>query len=470
MPQQIINNETPGLLFSKFDLSEKLKKALLDAKFETATPIQQSCIPIGLAGHDLIGCAQTGTGKTAAFLLPLISHLEKNPNRTALIMAPTREIVHQISDATRIFLKYLPDMKVVTIIGGARMSSQLMGLARRPRIIVGTPGRLNDLIARGKIDLRNCQNLILDEADRMLDMGFAPQIDQIIKHVPTQRQTWMFSATMAGPVEKLAKTYLKSPQIISVGEKETAPDKLNQKVIVTSMDKKENDLMDELNLRKGSVLIFAQTQRRVEKLGYRLKDFGFSAEMIHGGRTQGQRFRALKLFKDGEVNILVATDVASRGLDIGNICHVINYDLPSNPEDFLHRIGRTARNGKDGDALTLVLPNEGEDFSKIKKYFKNCEIVGHLPEYSRGGGGGGGGFRKKRYGNSSSSNSGGGGRRFGSSSGGSRSGSRSNSSSGGSRSGSRFGGAKSSPSGSSNSSGGSRFGSGKAPSSRPARY
>lgn len=394
--------------FDSFELSSTLKKSLKEASFETATPIQAATIPLGLERHDIIGCAQTGTGKTAAFLIPAITFLENNPDDVALIMAPTREIVQQITESARVFLKNHPQMRIATVIGGARMDRQLNALARKPRIIVGTPGRLNDFIARRKIFLNTCHTLVLDEADRMLDMGFAPQIDTIIKVLPKNRQSVMFSATMAPAVEKLAKTYLQNPKFVSVGQKETAPDALKQKIIITSVEKKEDTLIDELNGREGSVLVFAETQRRVEKLCYKLRDFGFEAESIHGGRTQGQRFRALKSFREGEVNILVATDVASRGLDIGNISHVINYDLPSNPEDFLHRIGRTARNGKDGDALTLVLPADFQEFKRIKKYLKNCETIGEFPEGveflpqmgSRRRRGGGGAPRGRSFGNS----------------------------------------------------------------------
>lgn len=407
----MISTETRS--FESFDLSPALKKSLSEASFETATPIQSATIPLGLERHDIIGCAQTGTGKTAAFLIPAITFLEKNPNDVALVMAPTREIVQQIADSARIFLKNHPEMRIATIIGGSRMDRQLNALARKPRLIVGTPGRLNDFLARRKLHLNTCHTLVLDEADRMLDMGFAPQIDIIIKALPKNRQSVMFSATMAPPVEKLAKTYLNNPKFVSVGQKETAPDALKQKVIITSVEKKEDLFIDELNARKGSILVFAETQRRVEKLCYKLRDFGFQAESIHGGRTQGQRFRALRAFRENEVNILVATDVASRGLDIGNIEHVINYDLPSNPEDFLHRIGRTARNGKDGDALTLVLPADYQEYKRIKKYLKNCETIGEfeagvefMPQMGsrrrRGGNGGG-----RRFGG------GGGGRGFG---------------------------------------------------------
>jgi superfamily II DNA/RNA helicase len=422
----MISTETRS--FDSFELSPALKKSLAEASFENATPIQAATIPLGLERHDIIGCAQTGTGKTAAFLIPAITFLEKNPNDVCLIMAPTREIVQQITETARIFLKNHPEMRLATIIGGARMDRQLNALARKPQIIVGTPGRLNDFLARRKLHLNTCHTLVLDEADRMLDMGFAPQIDIIIKALPKNRQSVMFSATMAGPVEKLAKTYLNNPKFVSVGQKETAPDALKQKIIITSLEKKEDILLDELNSRKGSVLIFAETQRRVEKLCYKLRDFGFLAESIHGGRTQGQRFRALKCFKDGDVNILVATDVASRGLDIGNIEHVINYDLPSNPEDFLHRVGRTARNGKDGDALTLVLPADFHEYKRIQKYLKNCEVIGafekgveFMPQMGsrrkRGGGGGG-----NRFSGGGRSFGGGGGGRSRSSGGDSRSG------------------------------------------------
>ncbi|MEZ4814136.1 MAG: DEAD/DEAH box helicase [Bdellovibrionota bacterium] len=457
----MISNETRK--FASFNLSAKLNKSLEEAKFENATPIQAACIPLGLERHDIIGCAQTGTGKTAAFLVPAIDFLEKNPNEIALILAPTREIVYQIAEAARIFLKNHSDIRVASIIGGARIANQLNVLAKKPRLIVGTPGRLNDFLARRKLHLNTCHTLIFDEADRMLDMGFAPQIDEIVKHVPKQRQTVMFSATMAPGVEKLAKTYLNNPKFISVGQKETAVDALKQKVIITSIEKKEGTLLEELNGRTGSILVFAETQRRVEKLGYKLREFGFLAETIHGGRTQGQRFRALSRFKTGDVNILIATDVASRGLDIGNISHVINFDLPSNPEDFLHRIGRTARNGKDGEAVTLVMQADYADFNRIKKYFKNCETIGKFDEgveflpqmgsrRKRGGGGG-----RPSFGRSSSRGS-----RSGSSSGGGYSGR----SSGGGGGRSSFGrpGARSAASGSS--SGGSRSAGSR--SSRPA--
>jgi ATP-dependent RNA helicase DeaD len=405
--------EKPTSGFAKFGFSRNLNRALEASNFLTPTPVQEAAIPVGLEGRDVLACAQTGTGKTAAFLLPIISHLEKNLHDTALVVGPTREIIQQSTEAARVLLQFLPSIGVCSIIGGGRMDRQLKALQKRPRLIIGTPGRLNDFIARRKVNLSACRVIVFDEADRMLDMGFAPQIDQIIKFAPKERQTMMFSATIAPPVEKIARSYLKDAKFISVGPTETAPELLRQKVIITTLDKKEDVLRDELNKRKGSVLIFAQTQRRVEKLGYVLREYGYNAETIHGGRTQGQRFRALQSFRDGDVNILVATDVASRGLDIGTICHVINYDLSGNPEDFLHRVGRAARNGKEGDALTLLTQADFSEYRRIKKYMgDDCEIVGEFAHGSghsgggsksggrprRFGGGGGGGARRKKFG------------------------------------------------------------------------
>jgi ATP-dependent RNA helicase DeaD len=391
--------------FEQFSLDPEILEALKRAGYTEPTPIQAATLPIAIAGKDILGCAQTGTGKTAAFLIPLMMHLRKNPEEYGLVLAPTREIAIQICESARSLARFATDLHGCVLIGGSPMMMQIRNLQRGPKLIIGTPGRVFDHLSRGTLNLKNCKFAVLDEADQMLDMGFAPQIEKVLGQTSRDRQTLMFSATVPPAIEKLTMKYLRKPERISVGQREKAVDTLKQKVIVTTPAQKDEALRDEIKNRQGSILVFTQTQWKADQLSYRLQEEGFNANAIHGGLSQQQRFNALRRFKSGQISILVATDVASRGLHIDNISHVINYELPTCSEAFLHRIGRTARNGKDGEAVTLVDNNDYFAFRRIEPYLKNCEIVGEF--IRRGGKSAGGGARGGSRGGGSRSGSGG---------------------------------------------------------------
>lgn len=335
--------------------------------FHTPTPIQAEAIPIALAGNDLIGCAQTGTGKTAAFSIPIITQLLANRNEIALILVPTRELAAQVSEVIKNLTLYSPDLRSVSLIGGVPMNPQIKALKRGVRIIVATPGRLIDHLRQRTVSISNTGILVLDEADRMLDMGFAPQLNEILRFLPKSRQTLLFTATLPPETEKLAEKYLLEPKRVSIGAPSKAAPKIDQKTREVTHQQKNETLLDELNSREGTVLVFARTQSRTDRVARYLESFGVSVARIHGGRTQGQRNRALDGFRDGSFRVLVATDIAARGLDIDHVAHVINYDLPMVAEDYIHRIGRTGRNGRSGEALSLITHEDRLNWRAIQK-------------------------------------------------------------------------------------------------------
>ncbi|MDC0473010.1 DEAD/DEAH box helicase [Pelagibacteraceae bacterium] len=345
-------------------LSLKLEKTLMDSiaviNFKTPTPIQAKAIPVALEGKDILGTAQTGTGKTAAFGIPLVNFLLKTKKDTALVMTPTRELATQVMQ-TMSSLVGKGNIRTALLIGGDSMQKQLRQMKRNPRLIVGTPGRINDHLERRTLDLRNTSFLVLDESDRMLDMGFTPQINQVLRTVPKKHQTLLFSATLPNNIIRLAEKYLNDPARISVGSTSSPIEKIKQEVIRVKDGDKYNQLIKEIYNRQGSILIFVKTRRNAEKMVKRLKYDSHDADAIHGNLRQNKRDRVIKAFRNNHFRILVGTDVASRGLDIPAIKHVINFDLPQVPEDFIHRIGRTARAGAEGSALSFV---GGEDRSK----------------------------------------------------------------------------------------------------------
>jgi ATP-dependent RNA helicase DeaD len=354
--------------FKDLSLPESLNRALAAMNYQTPTPIQAQAVPVALTNRDLIGCAQTGTGKTAAFSIPMIVHLLKAPRKNALILVPTRELAQQIDEVIKELTKFCPEVKRAVLIGGAAMNPQIKALWNKPRIVVATPGRLMDHVRRGSLSLMNSEILVLDEADRMLDMGFAPQLNEILRYVPKHRQTMLFSATLPAEIQKLAMKYLKDPVKVAVGPISQAAPKIVQSMVQTTIGAKNGLLMDELNTRVGSVIIFARTKRRTDKLARFLTDAGYKAGRIHGDRTQKQRTDAIDSFRKGKFRILVATDIAARGIDVPHIAHVINYDLPMVPEDYIHRIGRTARAGAEGQALSLVTPEEKSLWKDIARF------------------------------------------------------------------------------------------------------
>lgn len=343
----------PEHAFSDFPISDRLKKNIADKGYTTPTPIQDKAIMHVLHGKDVVGIANTGTGKTAAFLIPLIEKVLKNKSENILIMVPTRELAIQIEEELRGFVKMLPIFSV-TCVGGAPIGRQIKALAYKNNFIIGTPGRLKDLVERKCIKLETFGTVVLDEADRMLDMGFIADMRFLMAKMKKERHTLFFSATMSREIEGLINDFLKDPVSISVKTRDTS--KAVDQDIVRVQKEKKVDMLHDLLVDKefSKVLVFGRTKHGVEKLSRMLKERGFKAESIHGDKNHSRRQSALKAFKDEKVQILVATDVAARGLDIPDVTHVINYDVPENYEDYVHRIGRTGRGGKTGKALTFI--------------------------------------------------------------------------------------------------------------------
>ncbi len=354
--------------FEEFSLSTGLLRALEAMKYSIPTAIQIKAIPLGKTGRDVIGCAQTGTGKTAAFGVPMISTLLQAPAKTALVLAPTRELAAQIVGVLDQLCRYQPNqLKTALVIGGVPMPRQIRALVGSPRIIVATPGPPIDPPQQRTISLSQLQILVLDEADRMLDMGFEPQLRQILRHLPQQRQTMLFSATMPAQILSLAAKFLKDPVRVDAGPLSKPVDKVEQQVLRTTHAGKNDALISELLARRGSVLVFARTKARTDRVARMLDRLGHDVDRIHGDRSQSQRTKAIEGFRAGKFRILVATDIAARGLDIPHIEHVINYDLPQCPEDYIHRIGRTARAGASGFALAFVTPEDEAQWRQIKR-------------------------------------------------------------------------------------------------------
>ncbi|WP_320198399.1 DEAD/DEAH box helicase [Agrobacterium sp. rho-13.3] len=363
--------------FNELGLSEKLVAGVTQLGYTTPTPIQEKAIPLLLEGRDMIGLAQTGTGKTAAFGLPIIEMLLKIQDRPAnrtcrtLILAPTRELVNQIGDSLRSFVRKTP-LKINQVVGGASINKQQLQLEKGTDILVATPGRLLDLISRNAISLSKVTFLVLDEADQMLDLGFIHDLRKISRMVPPGRQTLLFSATMPKAIADLAGSYLTNPVTVQVTPPGKAADKVEQYVhFVVGKNDKTELLKKTLNENPDSrSIVFLRTKHGAEKLSKYLEHIGFKVASIHGNKSQGQRERALKGFKDGEFKVLVATDVAARGIDIPAVTHVFNYDLPEVADAYVHRIGRTARAGLDGIAIAFCAPDETRLLHDIEKLMK----------------------------------------------------------------------------------------------------
>lgn len=351
--------------FSTLGLPQQLEDSLKRMKFATPTPIQAKAIPIALKGRDILGSAQTGTGKTAAFGIPLIERLLTNPKITALVMTPTRELATQVQKALLEMLGHGTGIKSALLIGGDSMYRQLNQLKGRPRLIVGTPGRITDHLERRSVHLRDCGFLVLDETDRMLDMGFGVQIDRILKHMPKERQTLLFSATLPPYIVEISKKYLHMPERIAVGDVHSPIENIKQEMVKLNAAEKYKALSEHLSRRDGSIIVFVKTKHGADRMATKLQRDGHKAEAIHGDLKQSKRDRVIADFRDKEYRILVATDVAARGLDIPHIEHVINYDLPQVAEDYIHRIGRTARAGKTGEAVIFVTPEDGVKWKAI---------------------------------------------------------------------------------------------------------
>jgi len=344
----------PQNRFANFEIVEALKQNIANKGYSQLTPIQDKAILPILEGRDLIGLATTGTGKTAAFLIPLINKIYTDRNQRVLIVTPTRELAGQINEELHILARGM-DIYSSLVIGGTDIHRQISDIRRRPSVVIGTPGRLKDLIERGALHLEDFQTIVLDEVDMMVDIGFIRDVKYFISLLPRQRQSLFFSATIPPKVREILDAFVTDPVTVSVKKQDTA-ENIDQDVVkVASHDQKLSQLHDLLNKEGFSkVLIFGRTKHGIEKLNRQLTDRGFRVGALHGNRTQGQRQRTLKSFKQDEISILLATDVASRGLDIDNVSHVINYDLPETYDDYIHRIGRTGRMNKKGTALTFV--------------------------------------------------------------------------------------------------------------------
>lgn len=340
--------------FSDFAFEQVLHDNLAAKGFETPSPIQDQTINLALQGRDIIGIANTGTGKTAAFALPILQSLITEADSRALVIAPTRELAQQIETECRSLGKG-SGLTGALLIGGTGMGTQLRDLRHNPRIVIGTPGRIKDHLERGTLKLENFNYIVLDEVDRMLDMGFVDDVTEILRQLAPRRQSFFFSATMDRRVENLIQTFANEPETVAVKTGETS-DNVNQDVVrfvspYEKLDKLHDILLSE---QVAKAIVFDETQRNVEKLSIELANRGFKVDAIHGGKSQGQRQRALDRFKKSQVTVLVATDVAARGIDVADITHVINYTQPQSYQDYVHRVGRAGRAGKIGHALTFV--------------------------------------------------------------------------------------------------------------------
>lgn len=393
--------------FASLNLPAALAKALVRMEYKTPTPIQAASIPLAMAGRDILGTAQTGTGKTAAFAIPIIARLLSTPRGSAIVLLPTRELAVQVMGIMKQLLEGQSAIKAALLIGGESMPPQLRALSARPRLIIGTPGRIIDHLKRGSLMLHDAGFLVLDETDRMLDMGFGVQLEAILPYLAKQRQTLMFSATMPKEIVALSAKYLVNPERVSMGAVSKPVQNLVQEVVHMEESEKYTRLVKELQEREGSIIVFVKTKRSADKLTARLSAHQMNADAIHGDLRQHQRDRAIRDFRAGKTRILIATDIAARGLDIPHIRHVINHDLPQCAEDFIHRIGRTARAGAEGACVSFVTREESRKWVAIERLL-NPDAARKMPMPPREGGkpagkrkrfgGGGGGYKGKRTG------------------------------------------------------------------------
>ncbi len=374
--------------FTALELPIPVKKALAHQNITTPTPIQAEAIPHAMAGKDVVGLAQTGTGKTLAFCLPLVTALDKEEfkDASALILAPTREIAIQVTEVIKhLTAKMTGRWHPVLVIGGVGMQPQIDGLKKQPRFIIATPGRLVDHMREGHAQLDHVKFLVLDEADRMLDMGFAPQLNEVLRGLPSERQTLLFSATFPNEIADISRKYLRDPVRVEVGPGHSRPvDSVTQVTKEMNEDDKLPTLLEALNERQGTVLVFVRTKHRADRISRQLEKHGHAAGRIHGDRSQAQRQAALSAFREGKMRILVATDIAARGIDVPDVGHVINYDIPNVPEEYIHRIGRTGRAGATGQALSFLTPEVREEWRAILKLidpelYKNTPKVANAP-------------------------------------------------------------------------------------------
>jgi ATP-dependent RNA helicase RhlE len=394
------------MAFRELALDPRILQAVQEAGYTEPTPIQAAAIPPILAGHDLIGIAQTGTGKTAAFTLPILTRLSagrSGPGQIrTLVLAPTRELVVQIEENVRAYAKHL-HINIATVYGGVGERNQIEALRRGADMIIATPGRLIDLLNRRYGNFSGLQHLILDEADRMLDMGFLPSIREIVRQMPKKRQTLLFSATLSKEIESVTREFQVAPKTVQIGRRSNPAETVTQFVYEVPKGLKPQLLVHLLREpQMEMVLVFVRMKHGADRLARRLEQFGIRCATLHANRSQNQRLRALADFKSGAVRVLVATDIAARGIDVDGISHVVNFDFPPQPEDYVHRIGRTGRANAVGDAISFVSPDEQADLRSLERFIgrgivrKRAEGFDYsapvpAPADSRGGGGGGGG-------------------------------------------------------------------------------
>ena len=398
--------------FEGFSLSQNLKNSLARMNFTAPTPIQVSSIPLALEGRDILGSAQTGTGKTAAFSIPLVELLSRSKQGSALVLTPTRELANQVIAVIIQLLGKSNPIKAACLIGGESMHKQLGQLKSRPRIIVGTPGRINDHLDRKSLKLSDTGFLVLDETDRMLDMGFGIQIDRILKYLPVKKQTLMFSATLPEEIVRMSAKYLKNPERVSMGATNVPSIKIKQEVIHIKQEQKYQELIKQLQERTGSILVFVKTKHNSKNLAAKLCKEKFKADALHGNLRQSKRTTVMSAFRNKKFTILVATDIAARGLDVPHIEHVINYDLPQVAEDYIHRMGRTARAGAEGSSLSFITNSDREKWNAIERLLDPTKKKENFSKGRSGSGGfqrdyknkrrGGGGRDRNRRGGGSS--------------------------------------------------------------------
>ena len=416
--------------FTSLGLSEPLLKSIKEQGYDTPTPIQQKAIPVVIDGKDVLAAAQTGTGKTAGFTLPLLERLSKTKPKMqkkqirALVLTPTRELAAQVAESIKTYGKHMPYSSTV-IFGGVGINPQLATIRKGVDIVIATPGRLLDIAGQKGIDFSALECLILDEADRMLDMGFIHDIKKLMKLMPQKRQTLLFSATFSPEIKTLASGLLKNPVLVEVARQNTTADQISQVVHFVDKRRKRELLSQLIKIKEWKqVLVFTRTKHVANKLTKELEEYGISAAAIHGNKSQGARTKALAAFKANEIRVLVATDIAARGIDIDQLPHVVNYELPNVPEDYVHRIGRTGRAGQSGEAVSLVCVDEHKLLKDIEKFIKSeikkVDIEAFRPDPNiqaepiqngrgggRGRGNGGGNSRNKPRSNSSHANNGG---------------------------------------------------------------
>jgi len=367
----------PNQTFYNLGIAPKILELLDRMKFKTPTPIQFKAIPIAIEGKDIIGVAQTGTGKTLAFGIPMIQRLAQNPAR-GLVLVPTRELALQVDEALQ-KIGHALGMRTAVLIGGASMYNQIQALRRNPRVIIATPGRLLDHLGSGRLRLDDVNILVLDEADRMLDMGFAPQIEKIMKYLPREKQTMLFSATIPEKIVRIAAAHMKLPISVEIAPSGTAPQRIIQELFIIKKEEKSQLLCKLLDQYRGSVLLFSRTKRGAARITSGLRSRGYSAAEIHSNRSLPQRKEALLGFKTGKYRVLVATDIAARGIDVKGIELVINYDLPEDAENYVHRIGRTGRAGQEGRAISFATPDQRSEVRDIERLMRKALPLGKHP-------------------------------------------------------------------------------------------